>query len=59
MASEEIKVLEDIRKLMIFILLKQGMKQSEIADALGVSQPTISRMFSKKVPNSQKSDKAE
>jgi predicted XRE-type DNA-binding protein len=48
MATDELKVLEDIRKLMIFILLKQGMKQGEVADALGVSQPTISRMFAKK-----------
>lgn len=47
MASDELRVLEDIRKLMVFILLKQGMKQSEIAEALGVSQPTISRMFKK------------
>ena len=47
MASEELKVLEDIRRLIIFILLKQGMKQGDIAEALGVSQPTISRMFSK------------
>jgi len=47
MASEEQKVLEDIRKLLIFILLKQGFKQGEIAEALGISQPTISRMFSK------------
>lgn len=52
MAREEIEVLEDIRKLMIFILLKQGMKQSEIAEILGVSQPTISRMFPKKKANS-------
>lgn len=45
MASDELKVLEDIRRLMIFFLLKQGMKQADIAEALGVSQPTISRMF--------------
>ena len=48
MAGEELKVLEDIRKLLVFILLKQGLKQGEIAEALGVSQPTISRMFKKK-----------
>ncbi len=47
MASEELKTLEDIRRLLIFILLKQGFKQGEVADALGVTQPTISKMFSK------------
>ncbi|MGR3723151.1 helix-turn-helix domain-containing protein [Abyssibius alkaniclasticus] len=48
MANDELKVLEDIRKLLVFVLLKQGLKQGEVADALGVSQATISRMFSKK-----------
>ena len=59
MASEELKVLEDIRKLLVFILLKQGFKQGEVAEALGVSQPTISRMFSKKNSSTQKTEKAD
>ena len=48
MASDELKVLEDIRRLLVFVLLKQGMKQGEVADALGVTQSTVSKMFSKK-----------
>ena len=39
--------LEAIKKLMIFQLLEKGFSQSQLAQALGVSQPTISRMLPK------------
>ncbi|MCC6736701.1 MAG: helix-turn-helix domain-containing protein [Bauldia sp.] len=39
--------LEALKKLQIMSLLRDGYSQSEIALALGVSQPTISRMFPK------------
>jgi predicted transcriptional regulator len=33
-----------IKKLMIVALLKDGASQAEIAQVLGISQPTVSRM---------------
>ncbi|MBK8457831.1 MAG: helix-turn-helix domain-containing protein [Phyllobacteriaceae bacterium] len=39
--------LDAIKKLMIFQLLEKGFSQSQLASALGVSQPTISRMLPK------------
>jgi len=59
MADDEQRILEDIRKLLIFILLKQGFKQSELADVLGVSQPKISKMFSKKSSSSNKKEEGD
>ena len=46
--------LEAIKKLFIMILLKNGVSQLEIANALGVNQSTISRM----VPKGRKNDKS-
>ena len=46
--SEAIGVLremEDIKRLFILALLRDGVGQLVIAKALGVSQPSISRMF--------------
>ena len=40
-----LRELEMLRKLKLFELSKQGYSQSQLADALGVSQPTISRML--------------
>lgn len=40
--------LTDIKRLLVFFLLKSGVSQTEIANALDISQPTVSRMF--KVP---------
>ena len=37
--------IEGIKKLFILGLLRSGASQGEIASALGVSQPSISRMF--------------
>lgn len=40
---------EDVKKLLILLLLKLGTTQSEIASALGVSQSSISRIIPGKV----------
>ena len=44
-----LKELEDIKKLLMLALLRGGVSQGDIAKALGVSQPTISRMFPGKI----------
>jgi len=40
-----LRELEDIKRLLLLALLKSGVSQADIAKALGVSQPSISRMF--------------
>lgn len=45
-----IKELEMLRKLAIVDLAHKGYSQADIADILGVSQPTISRMFPNGIP---------
>ncbi|GIW52807.1 MAG: hypothetical protein KatS3mg081_2162 [Gemmatimonadales bacterium] len=40
-----LRELEEIKRLLIFALLRNGASQAEVAKALGVSQPSISRMF--------------
>jgi len=40
-----LRELEDIKRLLVLALLRGGASQAEIAKALGVSQPSISRMF--------------
>jgi len=49
------KELEMLRKLAILNLSDKGYSQSDIANVLGLSQPTISRMFPKGIP--KKKDK--
>lgn len=44
------KELEMLRKLSIVDLTHKGYSQADIADMLGTSQPTISRMFPKGIP---------
>lgn len=44
-AKKILSELETLRKLKIFDLLSAGHSQSQIAKAIGVSQPTISRMM--------------
>jgi predicted transcriptional regulator len=39
--------LTNIKKLLVYELLRAGESQADVAAALGVSQPTISRMFPK------------
>lgn len=46
-AEQIIKELEMIRKLQILNLFDKGFSQAQLAQALGVSQPTISRMVPK------------
>jgi predicted XRE-type DNA-binding protein len=40
-----LRELEDIKRLLLLALLRSGASQEEVAKALGVSQPSISRMF--------------
>ena len=40
-----LRELEDIKRLLLLALLRNGVSQAELAKALGVSQPSISRMF--------------
>lgn len=46
-ASAILKELEMLRKLKIAELLAAGFSQAQLAQVLGVSQPTISRMAPK------------
>lgn len=46
-AAAILKELEMLRKLKMFELFKKGYSQGELAQVLGVSQPTISRMVPK------------
>lgn len=41
-----------LKKLMILQLLRQGVKQGQIATMLGVSEPTMSRMLPKGIAKS-------
>lgn len=55
-ATEILKELEMLRKLKILEMLDNGYSQAQLAQALGVSQPTISRMLPKsksKKPSSE------
>jgi DNA-binding transcriptional regulator LsrR (DeoR family) len=47
-ADQIIKELEMLRKLRMLELLDKGYSQAQLAQALGVSQPTISRMVPRK-----------
>lgn len=46
-AEQIVKELEMLRKLRILELFDKGYSQAQLAQVLGVSQPTISRMFPK------------
>jgi DNA-binding transcriptional regulator LsrR (DeoR family) len=46
-AEQILKELEMLRKLRIFEFFAQGHSQAQLAQVLGVSQPTISRMVPK------------
>ncbi len=47
MSDVPAKELESIKKLLILLLMKLGTESSEIATALGVSKPTVTRMVPK------------
>jgi predicted transcriptional regulator len=49
-AETIIKELEMLRKLRIIELFDKGYSQAQLAQVLGVSQPTISRMVPKVSP---------
>jgi predicted transcriptional regulator len=49
-ANQIIKELEMLRKLRIMELFDKGYSQAQLAQVLGVSQPTISRMVPKILP---------
>lgn len=46
-AAQMLKELEMIRKLKLAEMLERGYSQSQLAQILGISQPTISRMVPK------------
>ena len=48
-ASSVLQELKNIERLLMLALLRDGVSQGDIANALGVSQPTISRMFPGKI----------
>ena len=45
--NQILKELETLRKLKLAEMLERGYSQSQLAQILGVSQPTISRMVPK------------
>ena len=49
-ANTILKELEMLRKLKLLELLEKGYSQGQLAQVLGVSQPTISRMVPKVTP---------
>jgi predicted XRE-type DNA-binding protein len=49
-ADEMLKELAMLRKLKMIELFDKGYSQAQLAQALGVSQPTISRMMPKISP---------
>jgi len=49
-ANAILKELEMLRKLKMLELLDKGYSQAQLAQVLGVSQPTISRMVPKVTP---------
>lgn len=52
-ADELLAVAQDIRRLLIALLMKNGVSQAEIAKALGVNQATVSRLLSGSRPSSR------
>jgi len=55
--SEMLSELRSIKMLMVLQLVESGIKQSVIADYLGVSNATVSRMMPKKASVKNKDDK--
>jgi predicted transcriptional regulator len=59
MDSSEVGLLvaemEAVKKLLILQLVKQGVRQKDIAQVLGVSEATLSRMMPRTAPSKPKS----
>ena len=53
-----LRELEDIKRLLLLALLRSGASQAEVARALGVSQPSISRMFPSSIGKATKARRA-
>lgn len=51
-SSEMISELKSVKMLLILQLLKSGVKQSQIAAILGISEATMSRMLPKGISKS-------
>lgn len=47
--------MEAVKKLLILQLVKQGIRQKDIAQVLGVSEATLSRMMPRTVTGKQRS----
>lgn len=43
--NELVAIAEDIKRLLIALLIKSGATQAEVAKALGVTQGTVSKIF--------------
>jgi predicted transcriptional regulator len=43
--AELARAMEDIKRLLIVALMKNGVSQGDLAKALGVTQGTVSRLF--------------
>lgn len=53
-ADAILKELQMLRKLKMFELVNKGCSQSQLAEVLDVSQPTVSRMLPKASPKKSK-----
>jgi transposase len=52
--DELIAIAEDIKRLLIVLLLKSGASQGDVAKALGVSEATMSRLLAAPVGKRKK-----
>jgi len=51
--GEIAETLSQIRRLMVYSLIRNGASQDQVAVAIGVSQKTISRLLAKKAAKSK------
>lgn len=51
--DELVVIAQDIRRLLVALLLKNGVSQTAIAKALGVNQATVSRLLSASRPTNR------
>ena len=55
-AAQMLRELEMLRKLRLLEMFDKGYSQAQLAKVLGVSQPTISRMFPKPTGKEKKGE---